>query len=159
MQVFTLSNTVVPMNILRHPITHHLNPSFPKTLKRMLTSQPAAKITSLDHLVLTVSSIPTTQKWYEQNLGMKHEFFISAATPSITRHSLIFGSQKINLHQLGKVPPLISFSPPSHLYSKGYSDFQSLVRARYRWELIDEISRSSSPKLKMFELGLRICVS
>jgi hypothetical protein len=112
MQVFTLSNTVVPMNILRHPITHHLNPNFSKTLKRMSSSQPAAKITSLDHLVLTVSSIATTQKWYEQNLGMKHESFISAATPSITRHSLIFGSQKINLHQLGKVSSPLLFSPP-----------------------------------------------
>lgn len=28
---------------------------------------------------------------------------MSAATPEITRHSLIFGEQKINLHQLGKV--------------------------------------------------------
>jgi catechol 2,3-dioxygenase-like lactoylglutathione lyase family enzyme len=33
---------------------------------------------------------------------MKPESFVSAATPSVTRHSLIFGSQKINLHQLGK---------------------------------------------------------
>jgi hypothetical protein len=98
------------MNVLRYPASHRLIPSFSKTFRRM-SSQPAAKITSLDHLVLTVSSIATTQKWYEQNLGMKHESFVSAATPSITRHSLIFGSQKINLHQLGKVPRLISFTP------------------------------------------------
>ncbi|KAE9365171.1 Glyoxalase/Bleomycin resistance protein/Dihydroxybiphenyl dioxygenase [Stipitochalara longipes BDJ] len=67
-----------------------------------MASQPAAKITSLDHLVLTVSSVQATQKWYEQNLGMKAESFVSAATPDIKRHSLIFGQQKINLHQLGK---------------------------------------------------------
>jgi hypothetical protein len=78
--------------------------TFSLSLKRMASSTPpAAKITSLDHLVLTVSSIPSTQKWYQKNLGMKPESFVSAATPEITRHSLIFGEQKINLHQLGKV--------------------------------------------------------
>jgi len=33
---------------------------------------------------------------------MRSESFVSAATPDITRYSLIFGEQKINLHQLGK---------------------------------------------------------
>jgi hypothetical protein len=68
-----------------------------------MTTYPAAHITSLDHLVLTISSIPTSQKWYETNLRMKLETFVSAATPSISRYSLIFGTQKINLHQQGKV--------------------------------------------------------
>lgn len=68
-------------------------------------STPAATIKSLDHLVLTVKSIPKTSAWYEKNLGMKRESFVSATTLDITRHSLIFGSQKINLHELGKVPP------------------------------------------------------
>jgi hypothetical protein len=146
------------MNILRHPITHRLNPNFSKTLKRMSSSQPAAKITSLDHLVLTVSSIPTTQKWYEQNLGMKHESFVSAVTPSITRHSLIFGSQKINLHQLGKVSSPLLFSPYL-LFQKLFRFSVFSTRVFIYGGLIDEISRSSSPKLKMLELGLRICVS
>jgi catechol 2,3-dioxygenase-like lactoylglutathione lyase family enzyme len=75
------------------------------------STPPAAKITSLDHLVLTVSSIPSTQKWYEKNLGMKPESFVSAAAPEITRHSLIFGQQKINLHQLGKVTLHFCSSP------------------------------------------------
>jgi len=52
--------------------------------------------------VLTVKSIPATTAWYNQNLGMRAESFVSVATPDITRHSLIFGEQKINLHQLGK---------------------------------------------------------
>lgn len=34
---------------------------------------------------------------------MKHESFVSTATPDVTRHSLIFGEQKINLHEVGKV--------------------------------------------------------
>jgi hypothetical protein len=34
---------------------------------------------------------------------MKSESFVSAATPEIMRYSLVFGGQKINLHELGKV--------------------------------------------------------
>jgi len=34
---------------------------------------------------------------------MRSESFVSTATPDITRYSLIFGEQKINLHELGKV--------------------------------------------------------
>lgn len=75
------------------------------SMKRMSssTASPAAKITSLDHLVLTVSSIPAATKWYVSNLGMKSEEFVSSATPHIKRYSLVFGQQKINLHELGKV--------------------------------------------------------
>lgn len=68
-----------------------------------MTSTPAAHIKSLDHLVLTVASISRTAQWYKANLGMQAEQFVSSATPDITRHSLLFGSQKINLHELGKV--------------------------------------------------------
>lgn len=67
------------------------------------SSRPAATIQSLDHLVLTVTSIPKTTAWYAQHLGMRAEAFVSSATPDVTRHSLVFGSQKINLHELGKV--------------------------------------------------------
>jgi len=66
-------------------------------------TSPASTIISLDHLVLTVKSVAKTTEWYEKNLGMRSESFVSAATPDITRYSLIFGEQKINLHQLGKV--------------------------------------------------------
>jgi len=62
-----------------------------------------AAIKSLDHLVLTVKSIPKTTAWYTKHLGMRSESFVSTATPDITRYSLIFGQQKINLHELGKV--------------------------------------------------------
>jgi catechol 2,3-dioxygenase-like lactoylglutathione lyase family enzyme len=63
----------------------------------------AATVKSLDHLVLTVKSVPKTTEWYEKNLGMRSESFVSAATPDITRYSLVFGELKINLHELGKV--------------------------------------------------------
>jgi hypothetical protein len=71
------------------------------TYRKMST--PAATIKSLDHLVLTVKSIPNSIDWYTNNLGMKSQSFTSVATPDVTRHSLVFGSQKINLHELGKV--------------------------------------------------------
>ncbi|EPE35032.1 Glyoxalase/Bleomycin resistance protein/Dihydroxybiphenyl dioxygenase [Glarea lozoyensis ATCC 20868] len=81
------------------------------------TTTPAATISSLDHLVLTVKSIPATTKWYEQNLGMKHESFTSASSPEIRRHSLIFGDQKINLHEAGK-----EFEPKAHTALPGTAD-------------------------------------
>jgi hypothetical protein len=48
---------------------------------------------------------------------MKAESFVSAATPDITRHSLIFGSQKINLHQLGE-----EFEPKAQNVEQGSAD-------------------------------------
>ena len=69
-----------------------------KTCK-MPPSTPAATITSLDHLVLTVKSITTSKDWYTQYLGMHHEVFVSG----VARHALIFGNSKINLHEAGKV--------------------------------------------------------
>ncbi|KAM3087961.1 hypothetical protein ACMFMG_002030 [Clarireedia jacksonii] len=78
---------------------------------------PAATIKSLDHIVLTVSSIPRTTQWYTANLGMRAESFVSSATPDITRHSLIFGSQKINLHELGK-----EFEPKALRVQSGSAD-------------------------------------
>ena len=98
------------------------------TARKMSTA--AATIKSLDHLVLTVKSIPESIKWYTQNLGMKSESFVSAATPDITRYSLIFGSQKVNLHELGKVPA----SGATHILDQ---DESILVLARDR-ELIWE---------------------
>lgn len=62
---------------------------------------PIAQVKSLDHIVLTVSDINTTVDWYTAHLGMKHESFTSPKDPSVTRHSLLFGSQKINLHKSG----------------------------------------------------------
>jgi len=84
---------------------------------RMSSSTPAANLKSLDHLVLTVKSIPTTTAWYKQNLGMRAESFVSVSTPDITRHSLIFGEQKINLHQLGK-----EFEPKAGNVKDGSAD-------------------------------------
>ena len=52
-------------------------------------------ITALDHLVLTVADIPRSVDFYTHVLGME------AITFGEGRKALRFGSQKINLHQLG----------------------------------------------------------
>ncbi|KAF2670931.1 glyoxalase domain-containing protein 5 [Microthyrium microscopicum] len=55
-------------------------------------------VKSMDHVVLTVKSVDATVKFYTEILGMKHESFCSPRNPEVTRHALIFGNQKINLH-------------------------------------------------------------
>ncbi|RAO70624.1 uncharacterized protein BHQ10_006636 [Talaromyces amestolkiae] len=67
------------------------------------SSPPICTLSSLDHLVLTVKSIPASINFYTQILGMAHQSFTSPSDPTSTsRHALLFGSQKINLHQAGK---------------------------------------------------------
>ncbi|OJJ43660.1 hypothetical protein ASPZODRAFT_136111 [Penicilliopsis zonata CBS 506.65] len=79
----------------------------------------AAKFTvkSLDHLVLTVRSIPESVAFYTTRLGMRHEMFTSPAAPTVQRHALIFGSQKINLHESGK-----EFEPKAQTVMPGSAD-------------------------------------
>ncbi|KAJ5836058.1 hypothetical protein N7447_002084 [Penicillium robsamsonii] len=73
-------------------------------------------VKSLDHLVLTVRSIPKTVAFYTTYLGMRHEIF-TPANQSIQRHALIFGYQKINLHQSGK-----EFEPKARDVMPGSAD-------------------------------------
>ena len=86
-----------------------LRKALPKSIsqshfRRMISSPPpAATVKSLDHIVLTVKSIPKATEWYAKILGMKSEAFVSASSPDTPRFSLKFGDQKINLHELGKV--------------------------------------------------------
>ncbi len=54
------------------------------------------KILRLDHLVLTVASIPATCDFYGRVLGMETVTFGQG------RVALAFGQQKINLHQAGR---------------------------------------------------------
>ena len=54
------------------------------------------KITHLDHLVLTVADIQVTCDFYHRVLGF------NVITFKEGRNALTFGSQKINLHQVGK---------------------------------------------------------
>ena len=54
-------------------------------------------VDALDHLVLTVQSIPRSIAFYERVLGMEAKEFKPG------RHALHFGRQKINLHEVGHV--------------------------------------------------------
>lgn len=68
-------------------------------------------IKALDHLVLTVKSIENTVSFYKSVLGMKVVQFAGDRT------ALCFGSQKINLHQLGR-----EFDPKASSPTTGSAD-------------------------------------
>jgi catechol 2,3-dioxygenase-like lactoylglutathione lyase family enzyme len=69
------------------------------------------KIDHLDHLVLTVKSIPATCEFYARVLGMEVVTFGS------NRQALAFGTQKINLHEAGK-----EWEPKAHRPTPGSAD-------------------------------------
>lgn len=54
------------------------------------------KIDQLDHLVLTVKDVDASCDFYSKVLGMQ------VVTFGTGRKALLFGEQKINLHQFGK---------------------------------------------------------
>jgi len=54
------------------------------------------KIDQLDHLVLTVKDVDASCDFYSKVLGMQ------VVTFGTGRKALVFGEQKINLHQFGK---------------------------------------------------------
>jgi catechol 2,3-dioxygenase-like lactoylglutathione lyase family enzyme len=80
----------------------------------MDSSSPIARVRSIDHIVLTVASIDDTVAWYTKYLGVQHECFDSKDGP---RHALVFGSQKINLHQAGA-----EFEPKAQHVQPGLAD-------------------------------------
>lgn len=73
------------------------------------------QIKSLDHLVLTVADISATIAFYCDALGMTHQEF--RGTDDVLRHALVFGSQKINLHQAGA-----EFEPKANRPTPGSAD-------------------------------------
>lgn len=73
------------------------------------------RVSSLDHLVLTVKSIKATIAFYETVLGMRAEIF--QGTDGTTRTALCFGVQKVNLHEKGR-----EFDPKADLPTSGSAD-------------------------------------
>ncbi|KAK4565404.1 hypothetical protein LTR86_004021 [Recurvomyces mirabilis] len=71
-------------------------------------------VKALDHVVLTCRSIPKSVDFYTSRLGMKHEKFTGGG---VERHALLFGNQKLNLHQLGK-----EFEPKASQVQPGSGD-------------------------------------
>lgn len=72
-------------------------------------------IRSLDHLVLTVADLDATLAFYVDALGMEHVTFGG-------RHAVGFGTQKINLHVVGK-----EFSPRAAKAAAGSGDLCFLI--------------------------------
>lgn len=68
-------------------------------------------INKLDHLVLTVRDVAKTTSFYVSVMGMKKEVFADG------RIALKCGSQKINLHELGK-----EFEPKANKPTPGSAD-------------------------------------
>ena len=73
------------------------------------------KITSLDHLVLTVADPQATATWYARVLGTETEEF--RPSDGSTRLALRFGAQKINLHRKGA-----EFRPHAAVPAPGTAD-------------------------------------
>ncbi|WP_370220145.1 2-dehydropantoate 2-reductase [Kitasatospora sp. GAS1066B] len=85
--------------VLRAGAAHGIDTPLLACLVAELSSAPAAaagvRITSLDHLVLTVADVERTISFYQRVLGMRPVTFGAG------RRALAFGSSKINLHQAG----------------------------------------------------------
>ena len=88
----------------------------------MAQSEIQCRVRELDHLVLTVTSIPETVRFYTQVLGMRGQQFVVA--DGSKRWALRFGRSKINLHQKGR-----EFDPKANLAAPGTADLCFLTDA------------------------------
>ena len=70
------------------------------------------RVDRIDHFVLTVADIQTTCDFYSRVLGM------TVITFGQGRKALLFGRQKINLHEVGK-----EFEPKANVPTAGSADF------------------------------------
>ena len=69
------------------------------------------EVSSIDHIVLTITDLEKTIRFYESVLGMKVVHF------GEDRVALKFGNQKINLHEKGK-----EFEPKANHPTPGSAD-------------------------------------
>lgn len=91
------------------------------------------EIERLDHLVLTVRDIPTTCQFYSKVLGMK------VITFNGSRKALLFGQQKINLHQKGH-----EYEPKALVPTPGSADFCLLTKTPLT-EVIEQLKAQHIP--------------
>lgn len=85
------------------------------------------KIEQLDHLVLTVADIEKTVQFYTNVLGFK------LITFGRNRKALVFGNQKINLHEKGN-----EFEPKAYNPTCGSADLCFIVRTNIH-EVLQEL--------------------
>jgi len=86
------------------------------------------KIDRIDHIVLTVRDVDATCAFYSRVLGM------GVTTFGGGRRALVFGGQKINLHQAGR-----EFEPKALAPTPGSADF-CLISAVPLREVIDHLA-------------------
>jgi catechol 2,3-dioxygenase-like lactoylglutathione lyase family enzyme len=91
------------------------------------------KIERLDHLVLTVRSIPASVAFYERVMGMQ------AVTFGVGRVALAFGQQKINLHELGR-----EFEPKACRPTPGSADL-CFITATPLSEVLEHLAACGVP--------------
>ncbi|KAM3867092.1 glyoxalase domain-containing protein 5 [Diretmus argenteus] len=88
----------------------YLKTLVPGGLVRFKSTCPV-EVSHLDHLVLTVKSVPDTITFYSSVLGME------VITFKGNRKALSFGQQKFNLHQVGR-----EFEPKARCPTSGSAD-------------------------------------
>jgi len=88
------------------------------------------KIEAIDHIVLTVKDMDASISFYVQVLGMR------VTTFGGNRKALLFGTQKINLHQYGQEP-----EPKAKLPTPGSADLCFITTTDLA-EIIDQLDSS-----------------
>ena len=89
------------------------------------------RIVELDHLVLTVSDVDRTRAFYERVLGMETLVFGEG------RHALLFGTQKLNLHEVGQ-----EFEPKAAAPTPGSADLCFLTNSSMA-EVVEHLEANS----------------
>lgn len=89
------------------------------------------KIKNLDHLVLTVADIDKTIEFYTHIMGFE------VVTFGENRKALIFGNQKINLHQKGH-----EFEPKAETPTCGSADLCFIAEADVH-EIMEELRQKN----------------
>ncbi|KAI8064156.1 Glyoxalase/Bleomycin resistance protein/Dihydroxybiphenyl dioxygenase [Gongronella butleri] len=72
---------------------------------------PQPLIQGIDHVVISVSNMVRSCNWYEKMLGVAVHQFESAANPGVKRFALVFGDQKINLHEKAMATTPLAMNP------------------------------------------------
>ncbi|THZ87549.1 Glyoxalase/Bleomycin resistance protein/Dihydroxybiphenyl dioxygenase [Aureobasidium pullulans] len=102
-------------------------------------------VKALDHIVLTCKNVNATVAFYTKRLGMQHEVFRSSKDPpGIERHALLFGQQKLNLHQAGS-----EFEPKASLAKPGTADLCFLTST----PITDVLAELKKEGLEVLEEG------
>ncbi len=89
------------------------------------------EIKNLDHLVLTVADIEKTIEFYTHVMGFE------VVTFGENRKALIFGNQKINLHQKGH-----EFEPKAELPTCGSADLCFIAETNVH-EIMEELRQKN----------------